>query len=84
MTPADGGLHCVTPGTALLLQRHRLVDELAGRQLEGRWRWKVTNMSNVTGIACSILLFVCIMEQCANVQELPNLVRLLHFKRVMS
>lgn len=37
---ADGRLHRVTPGAALLLQRHRLVDELARRQPESLCRWE--------------------------------------------
>lgn len=37
VTTTDGRFHWVTLGTALLLKRHRLVDELAGRQLEGLW-----------------------------------------------
>lgn len=39
VSTADGCLHWMTAGTALLLQRHCLVDELTGRQLEGRWWW---------------------------------------------
>lgn len=46
----DGGLHRVTPGASLLLQRHRLVNELARRQLESLCRWEFSGVldENVT------------------------------------
>lgn len=40
----DCCLHRVTAGAALLLQRHRLVDELARRQLEGLCRWEFSRV----------------------------------------
>lgn len=64
---ADGCFHRVTLGTTLFLHRHRLVDELAGRQLEGRWGWRILQVVYICNSVSELFILQCPHLSCFNV-----------------
>ena len=60
VSTADGGFHGVTLGTALLLQRHHLLDELTLRQLEGHCRQKTQHTPVLMSVTSSVTVHSCV------------------------